>query len=70
MIRGLRLGLIGLKEGEKGIFYISPTYGYSFDYYYPYGDTYLIVEVEVVKANTIQTQSDLLTIGLSVKQFP
>lgn len=50
VITGLRLGLIGMKEGEKRIIYIHPDFAYKMHHNLP-PNSLLTFEIEVVQAN-------------------
>lgn len=50
IITGLRLGLIGMKEGEKRTIYIHPDFAYKMHHNLP-PNSLLTFEIEVVQAN-------------------
>lgn len=50
IITGLRLGLVGMKEGEKRIIYIHPDFAYKTHHNLP-PNSLLTFEIEVVQAN-------------------
>jgi len=50
IITGLRLGLIGMKEGEKRTIYIHPDFAYKIHHNLP-PNSLLTFEIEVVQAN-------------------
>jgi peptidylprolyl isomerase len=54
-IPGFAKGLVGMKEGEKRVLYIHPELAYGLSGQLP-PNSLLIFEVEVVKANALNTQ--------------
>lgn len=50
IITGLRLGLIGMKEGEKRTIYIHPDFAYKMHHNLP-PNSLLTFEIEVIQAN-------------------
>lgn len=50
IITGLRLGLVGMKEGEKRIIYIHPDFAYKMHHNLP-PNSLLTFEIEVIQAN-------------------
>lgn len=53
---GLKLGIAGMKEGEKRTLYIHPDFGYGKESLIP--NSLLIFEVEVIKADTNTTDHE------------
>lgn len=51
-IEGFRLGVTGMKEGEKRRLYIHPDLGYGDMHHYIAPNLLVIYEVEVIKADT------------------
>jgi peptidylprolyl isomerase len=64
-IPGISRGVIGMKEGEKRVIYIHPDLGYGTSSPLP-PNSLLTFEIEIVKANSTQTEEQQEAISAAV----